>query len=497
MSVDELSIVERQPETRSTFKIREASRTVIAAAQMAVDGVTLVILSYVSLSFAIFFGRHDSNYIEYLIYLIPTIGATLFMVFIFARSGVYDVLNNVGCVRVLRSKLRSTLKHLMEVIFILIACLFILKRSDDFSRIWLTMWTGMSAVVLCAFRLVAVGAAQRLIRDGRLTKNVAVVGANDIGHELATSLSKGGLGTRVVGLFDERRSRLVDGSGSAATVVAHLSALDKLLPSGCVDEVVIAIPPSPSGRILELMRRFHPFPVSLRVLSPAGYENFEVLDSRRYGEIGTFCVMGKPLDEAAVVLKRIADIVIVVLSVLFSLPLLLLIALCIKIDSPGPVFFKQKRLGANNLPFNLLKFRSMYVEQADPLGRRLTEADDPRVTRVGRFLRRASLDELPQLLNVLRGEMSLVGPRPHPLAASAGGISYARAVRDYPIRHRVKPGITGWAQVNGWRGETATVEQIQRRVEHDLYYIENWSLTFDFLILGRTVFTVLSRQNAV
>jgi lipopolysaccharide/colanic/teichoic acid biosynthesis glycosyltransferase len=139
----------------------------------------------------------------------------------------------------------------------------------------------------------------------------------------------------------------------------------------------------------------------------------------------------------------------------------------------------------------------MYVERADPLGRQLTEADDPRVTRVGRFLRRASLDELPQLLNVLRGDMSLVGPRPHPLAASADGIEYAQAVRDYPIRYRVKPGITGWAQVSGWRGQTTSIEQIQRRVEHDLYYIENWSLILDFLILGRTVFTVLSRHNAV
>src|SRR5205085_9303149 len=187
----------------------------------------------------------------------------------------------------------------------------------------------------------------------------------------------------------------------------------------------------------ELMRRVQPVSVSLRVLSPAGYENLQLLDSCRYGEIGTFCVMGKPLDEAAVVLKRIEDVVIAFLCVLFFLPLLLLIALGIKMDSPGPVFFKQKRLGAHNLPFDLLKFRSMYVEQADPLGRQLTEEDDPRVTRVGRFLRRASLDELPQLLNVLRGDMSLVGPRPHPLAASAGGIAYARAVRDYPIRHRV------------------------------------------------------------
>jgi lipopolysaccharide/colanic/teichoic acid biosynthesis glycosyltransferase len=181
----------------------------------------------------------------------------------------------------------------------------------------------------------------------------------------------------------------------------------------------------------------------------------------------------------------------------FTLPLMLVIALSIKLDSRGPVLFKQKRLGANNLPFNLLKFRSMYVEHTDPLGHQLTRAGDPRITRVGRFLRMTSMDELPQLINVLRGDMSLVGPRPHPLAASAAGVSYARAISDYPIRHRVKPGITGWAQVNGWRGETTTIEQIRQRVEHDLYYIENWSLTFDLLILGRTVFAVLSRANAI
>ena len=260
---------------------------------------------------------------------------------------------------------------------------------------------------------------------------------------------------------------------------------------------MIAISPCASNRILELSRRFHPFAVSLRVLAPEGYENFQVLDSRRYGDIGTFRVMGKPLDEVAALVKRVEDVVIAICCLLVILPLMLVIAVSIKLDSRGPVLFKQKRLGANNLPFNLLKFRSMYVEQADPLGQQLTRAGDPRITRVGRFLRMTSLDELPQLINVLRGEMSLVGPRPHPLAASAAGISYDRAIIEYPIRHRVKPGITGWAQVNGWRGETTTVEQIQRRVEHDLYYVENWSLSFDLLILGRTVFTVLTRANAV
>jgi len=387
------------------------------------------------------------------------------MVFIFARSGVYDVLNNEGYIQ----PLKATLKYLVGVVFSLIAGLFILKRSDDFSRSWLLMWAMSSAVVLSGFRVVIAEIAQKLIRSGLLRKNVAVVGATEIGHELAAMLAEGGLGTRLVGLFDERRSRIVNPSGGAT--VHHLSVLDKLLPSERVDEVVIAIPPSSSGRILELMRRFHPFPVSLSVLSPAGYEQFQILDARRYGEISTFCVMGKPLDEAALVLKRLEDIVISLLCLLLTLPLLLVIAFCIKIDSPGPIFFRQKRLGANNLPFDLLKFRSMYVEQADPLGRKLTEADDPRVTRVGRFLRRTSMDELPQLINVLRGEMSLVGPRPHPLAANAAGIAYARAVSEYPIRHRVKPGITGWAQVNGWRGQTETIEQIRRRVEHDLYYI--------------------------
>jgi Undecaprenyl-phosphate glucose phosphotransferase len=488
MGILEFPIVRRDGRT---VNFHEISRTGIAISQMLADGLILIALSYMSLSLAMFLSHHDPQYVEYYIYLIPTISVTLIAIFSFARAGIYDVLNDFSYVRVLS----VTIKNLIEVIFLLIGCLFIFKISDNFSRVWLSTWTIASAVALCGFRLVVSGAAQRLIRNGALTRNVAVVGANQVGQRLAEKLVQESPGTRLVGLFDERRSRIARASSGAS--VRHLSALEELLCGGRVDEVVIAIPPSPSGRILELMRRFHPFPVSLRVLSPAGYEHFDILDSRRYGEIGTFCVMGKPLDEAAVVLKRLEDIAIAFLCLLITLPLMLLIALCIKLDSPGPVFFRQKRLGANNLPFDLLKFRSMYVDQTDPLGQQLTQADDPRITRVGKFLRRTSIDELPQLINVLRGDMSLVGPRPHALAANAAGIPYSRAISEYPIRHRVKPGITGWAQVNGWRGETVTVEQIRRRVEHDLYYVENWSLAFDFLILGRTVFAVLSRENAI
>src|SRR6266851_314048 len=492
MTVGDIPIAGNDRKTSRTFNFDEFNRTLIAAVQMVGDGLILTTLSYASLISVIHIQNHEAGYIEYLSYFALTVGTTITMIFSFARSGAYDVSDAFNCV----GTWRSTVKRLVEVILLLTACLFILKISDNVSRLWLATWSITSAIALCGVRLVTASAAQRLRRSGRLTKNVAIVGASEVGHQLAAKFIQECMGTRLVGVFDERRSRFVQ-SGNGSTTVYQLPALYELLCKGCVDEVVIAIPPSASYRILELSRHFHPFAVSLRVLAPEGYENFQVLDSRRYGDIGTFRVMGKPLDEVAALVKRIEDVVIAVFCLLVTLPLMLMIALFIKLDNRGPVLFRQKRLGANNLPFDLLKFRSMYVEQTDPLGHQLTRAGDPRITRVGRFLRMTSIDELPQLINVLRGEMSLVGPRPHPLAASAAGISYARAISEYPIRHRVKPGITGWAQVNGWRGETTTIEQIRQRVEHDLYYIENWSLTFDLLILGRTVFAVLSRANAI
>jgi Undecaprenyl-phosphate glucose phosphotransferase len=492
MTVGDIPTVGNDRRTLRTFNFNEFSRMVIVATQMVGDGLILSTLSGVSLIIVISVDNHVTEYLYFHPYLVSTISTSLIVIFAFARSGVYDVFDEPNLVEVLR----STVRCLAVVILMLTACLFVLKISDNVSRLWLATWSATSAFALCGFRLLTVSTAMRLRTSGRLAKNIAIVGASEMGQQLASKAIQQCVGARLVGIFDERRSRFVK-SGNGVARVQQLSILDELLCRGAVDEIVIAIPPNASNRILELSRRFHPFSVSLRVLAPEGYENFRVLDSRRYGDIGTFRVMGKPLDEVATLVKRIEDVVIAVFCLLLTLPLVLLIALCVKLDSRGPVLFRQKRLGANNLPFDLLKFRSMYVEQTDLLGHQLTRAGDPRITRVGRLLRMTSLDELPQLINVLRGEMSLVGPRPHAMAASAAGIAYARAINEYPIRHRVKPGITGWAQVNGWRGETTTIEQIRRRVEHDLYYIENWSLSFDLLILGRTVFAVLSRANAV
>jgi Undecaprenyl-phosphate glucose phosphotransferase len=490
VSTGQILSIKEKNEISRIVNFGQYNRRLMALAQMAGDGLILTLVSYLSYR-VVLYPNQDFEYLQFFPYFSLTVGTTVVTILSFALSGTYDILDGRNTVAILR----STIKCLVAVLLLVTACLFILKVSDNVSRRWLGTWSSTSAVALCGFRLFVAFVARSLRESGCLTRNIAVVGASEIGHRLALKFTQDCSGTRLIGLFDERRSRFVQGSGG--TAVHQLPALYERLCKGHVDEVVIAIPPHASNRIVELSRRFHPFAVSLRVLAPDGYENFRVLDSRRYGDIGTFRVMGQPLDDVAAVVKRIEDVVIAGACLLLTLPLLFVIALFIKLDSRGPVLFKQKRLGANNLPFNLLKFRTMFAEQTDPLGQQLTRAGDPRITGVGKFLRMTSLDELPQLINVLRGEMSLVGPRPHALAANAAGVAYARAISDYPIRHRVKPGITGWAQVNGWRGETTTIEQIRRRVEHDLYYIENWSLTFDLLILGRTVFAVLSRANAV
>lgn len=195
------------------------------------------------------------------------------------------------------------------------------------------------------------------------------------------------------------------------------------------------------------------------------------------------------------VTKSVEDFLLASIILIFIAPLLLIVALAIKFDTPGPVLFRQRRYGLDGELITVYKFRTMHDHLSDARAERLTARNDPRVTKVGAFLRKTSIDELPQLINVLRGEMSLIGPRPHPVAAKAANRPYEEVVAEYAARHRVKPGITGWAQVNGWRGETDSVEQIQKRVEHDLFYIERWSLTLDIKILFRTFF-VLTGKNA-
>ena len=335
---------------------------------MAVDSVIVPISSFLSLSFTIFVLRHDG--IHFYIYVLPTAAATIVLVFNLARSGVYGTSNAPS----LLGALRSTIKRLLEVVLLLTGCFFVFKVSDSFSRLWLATWIFTSGIALCSARLVSLSAINTLIKNGKLAKNVAIVGASEAGQRLSIKLAREASGTRLIGLFDERHPSRIASSGTGSAAVRPLAELDELLSSGRVDEVVIAIPPCASDRVLQLSRRFHPFPVSLKVLAPAGYEHFRVLDSSLYGDIATFRVMSKPLDDIAMVIKWLEDKVITLFCLIAALPVMMLIALCVKLDSRGPVLFRQKRIGANNQTFDLLKFRSMYVEQTDLLGNQLTQS---------------------------------------------------------------------------------------------------------------------------
>jgi Undecaprenyl-phosphate glucose phosphotransferase len=413
------------------------------------------------------------------LYTWATILTTAAFILSCARSGVYDPLP----ISSPPTPLKETARRLIEVLLLLTGAFFVLRIGDNFSRLWLLAWGTASLVALCGARLAARAAAQRLVRSGRMTRKLAIIGADEVARQLAAEVTGLGPGTRLVGLFAD-----VPPSGPRVRAIA---ALEELASQGRIDEIIVAS--SAGDSIIELCRRFHPFSVALRILAPKGFDYFRVLESCRFGSINTFLVVGKPLNEAALILKWLEDKLIALLCLLIMLPLMLLIALAIKLDSPGPVFFRQQRLGANNRPFDLLKFRSMYrAACADPAVLQ-AQRNDPRVTRVGRFLRRTSLDELPQLINVLKGEMSLVGPRPHAVQHDA---EFGKVIDGYFARNRVRPGITGWAQVHGLRGETDTLEKISRRVQYDLYYIGHWSLLLDLQILCKTFVVVFGHRNA-
>jgi polysaccharide biosynthesis protein PslA len=263
-----------------------------------------------------------------------------------------------------------------------------------------------------------------------------------------------------------------------------------------IDDVIVTIPGHAVARLGALLYKLKRLPVDLRVSADWMIEAFPVTGVSSVGSVVLLDVFERPLKHWNGVLKWAEDRVLGSIFLLIAAPLMAVIAAAIRLTSPGPVFFAQDRFGFNNNVIRVLKFRTMYVQDADPSGARRTVQGDPRVTAVGRILRRWSLDELPQLINVARGEMSLVGPRPHAIAMKAGGRLYNDAVSDYLHRHRVRPGVTGWAQVHGLRGEIDTLEKARARVEHDLYYIDNWSIWLDLKTLAMTMRILLSGENA-
>ena len=264
-----------------------------------------------------------------------------------------------------------------------------------------------------------------------------------------------------------------------------------------LDLVIFTLPISAEERLLQMLRKLWVLPVDIRLAAHSNKLRFRPRSYSYIGDMPVIDIFDKPIADWDVFVKAAFDKIVGALCLIALSPVMLAVAIAVKLNSRGPALFKQSRYGFNNEKIEVYKFRSMYVDQLDAAARRLVTRNDPRVTRVGRFIRRTSLDELPQLFNVVfKGDLSLVGPRPHAMHARAADHLYDDVVDGYFARHRVKPGITGWAQVNGWRGETDTPEKIQKRVEYDLDYIENWSLLRDIYILALTPFALVKGHNA-
>jgi Undecaprenyl-phosphate glucose phosphotransferase len=385
--------------------------------------------------------------------------------------------------------LRHALLAWASVVAILLVLAFLTKTSDQFSRAWLVLWSTLSAGAICVSRVVLYFSVLDWKSQGRLRRNVAIVGIGPTGQRLTDWIvNNPGLDITVAGLFDDR----VERSPHFCWGIPRRGNVDDLIRfvrDRQIDMVIVTLPLSAEERLTEIFGKLKTLPVDVRLCPDAIGFQLENVQMSHLGPLPLINVVDRPLSDWRWTVKNVEDRVLASLILLFAGPLMLFIALAIKLDSRGPAIFRQKRFGFNNQLIDVFKFRTMYHEQRDENAEQLTRKNDPRVTRVGAFLRKTSLDELPQFLNVLRGEMSIVGPRPHACRAKAGGLLYQEAVEKYEARHRVKPGITGWAQVNGWRGETETVEQIRKRVEHDLAYIENWSIGLDLKIILRTAFT--------
>jgi polysaccharide biosynthesis protein PslA len=299
----------------------------------------------------------------------------------------------------------------------------------------------------------------------------------------------------IIGVFDDRLTRVPQSVGGY-DVLGTTSDLLTFARQVPIDEIIVALPLMAEQRLKEIFDTLKMLPVDLRLSAEALTGAFPVLGVSHLADVPVLEIVERPLKHWSAVSKWVEDKLLAGLLFVLLAPAMGVIALLIRLDSPGPVFFVQERFGFNNRTVRIMKFRTMYVDQGDPSGAQRTLRNDPRVTRVGRILRAFSLDELPQLLNVLRGEMSLVGPRAHAVSMKAGDRLYYHAVKDYLHRHRVKPGITGWAQIHGLRGEIDTLDKARTRVAYDLEYIDRWSLWLDLKILLMSFRILLSRENA-
>jgi putative colanic acid biosysnthesis UDP-glucose lipid carrier transferase len=402
------------------------------------------------------------------------------------------IFTSTGCYRSWRGK--NFISQIKVVIFswalipaALLLLSVILKTTIIYSRIWFGLWAVMTMLVLIVMRRLMVMSLKFMRKNGWNHKKVLVYGAGDLGKFVAKRIKDADwTGYDIVSFFDDKDS--LDGQLAEGIVIrgGRLHNLGEYIVNNNIHEVWFALPLREEKRLQELLFELRNFAIAIRYIPDLNGFRFFL----NHGITEIAGVTGVELNHSPMadglnrLVKGVEDRVLAFIFIIIFSPLMIAIAIAIRLETKGPALFKQIRDGWDGLPIRVYKFRTMTYNKVEGDFVQATK-NDSRVTRVGAFLRRTSLDELPQLYNVLQGRMSIVGPRPHPVMLND---ICKNEIDCYMQRHRVKPGMTGWAQVNGWRGETDTMDKMQKRVDHDLFYIRNWSLWFDFKIIIMTFF---------
>mgnify|MGYP001793797431 CR=1 FL=1 len=414
------------------------------------------------------------------------------LVFMFAAEafGLYRGFRGVP----LRNELTRVWAAWAIVVAGLLLAAFALKQSATYSRVANFIWFIGAPTFVSIVRMAARLALKEARRRGLNTRRVAIVGMTEMGERVAKRIRETPwLGMELDGVYEDRAlERCHEVRTSVAGFSGNFAMLIQRAKEGKLDAIYMCLPLKAEPRVNELLRQLADTTASVYYV-PDFYA-FDLLHGRwsQLGEIPLVSVFETPFQGTDGWLKRAEDIVLGSLALAVAGIPMLFIAIGVKLTSKGPVFFRQRRYGLNGEVIDVLKFRSMTVMENDDNVKQATK-NDARITRFGAFLRRTSLDELPQLLHVVSGSMSLVGPRPHAVAHNE---LYRKRIHGYMLRHKVKPGLTGWAQVNGWRGETDTLEKMEKRIEHDLDYIRRWNLLFDLKIVFMTFFSRSVHANA-
>ena len=394
-----------------------------------------------------------------------------------------------GCIAPPAQDRRGRALHALAALFVVATALM---HKPLVSLPAMLVWFAFAFAGVVALRVLALRVALRLPGLLPEPRPVAFIGNSDSAARMLRQLEADPLHrTRVIGFFDDRYNRPGPLHG-LIPCLGHVDDLVSYIHDHEIHDVYMALPWSAGDRISTLIERLRFLPLTVRLVPdqvPPALRGQAEVD--QFEGVVMPTLMLPPFSAVGAVAKRSCDMVLSLLLLVPMSVLFLLVAIVIKLDSRGPVFFRQQRSGQYGRSFGIYKFRSLHVAQADGAAETLVTHGDRRVTRVGKYLRKYSIDELPQILNVVLGDMSLVGPRPHAARAKADGKIYAEVMPDYMLRYRVKPGMTGWAQVNGWRGNTDTEEKLRKRVEFDFAYIKTWSISRDFVILLKTIPSVL------